>query len=103
MARAKGVPERRVKYHQAMRNALLPVLTIFMLNLGFIVSGAVVIEAVVRLPRDWQTALPVGDGSGLPGAAGDVPAHHPDRDRGQHRRRPVLPTVRSQGPGLRAR
>jgi peptide/nickel transport system permease protein len=50
MARAKGVPERLVKYRHAMRNALLPVLTIFMLNLGFIVSGAVVIETVFAYP-----------------------------------------------------
>jgi peptide/nickel transport system permease protein len=50
MARAKGVPERAVKYRHAMRNALLPVLTIFMLNLGFIVSGAVVIETVFAYP-----------------------------------------------------
>ncbi len=50
MARAKGVPERLVKYRHAMRNALLPVLTIFMLNLGFIFSGAVVIETVFAYP-----------------------------------------------------
>lgn len=50
MARAKGVPERLVKYRHAMRNALLPVLTIFMLNLGFMVSGAVVIETVFAYP-----------------------------------------------------
>lgn len=50
MARAKGVPERLVKYRHAMRNALLPVLTIFMLNLGFVFSGAVVIETVFAYP-----------------------------------------------------
>jgi peptide/nickel transport system permease protein len=46
MARAKGIPNRLVMYRHAMRNALLPVATVFMLNLGFIVGGATVTETV---------------------------------------------------------
>lgn len=49
-ARSKGVDERRVIYGHAMRNALLPVATVFMLNLGAIVSGATVIETVFSYP-----------------------------------------------------
>lgn len=49
-ARSKGVAERRVMYGHAMRNALLPVATVFMLNLGTIVSGATVIETVFSYP-----------------------------------------------------
>lgn len=49
-ARSKGVVERRVMYGHAMRNALLPVATVFMLNLGTIVSGATVIETVFSYP-----------------------------------------------------
>lgn len=49
-ARSKGVAERRVIYAHAMRNALLPVVTVFMLNLGTIVSGATVIETVFSYP-----------------------------------------------------
>lgn len=49
-ARSKGVAERRVIYGHAMRNALLPVVTVFMLNLGTIVSGATVIETVFSYP-----------------------------------------------------
>jgi peptide/nickel transport system permease protein len=49
-ARAKGVPERAVLRRHAVRNALLPVATVFMLNLGFIVSGATVIETVFSYP-----------------------------------------------------
>lgn len=49
-ARAKGVAERTVLYGHAMRNALLPVATVFMLNLGFITSGATVIETVFSYP-----------------------------------------------------
>lgn len=49
-ARSKGVVERRVMYGHAMRNALLPVATVFMLNLGTLVSGATVIETVYSYP-----------------------------------------------------
>lgn len=49
-ARAKGVAERRVMFAHAMRNALLPVFTVFMLNLGYIVSGATVVETVFSYP-----------------------------------------------------
>jgi peptide/nickel transport system permease protein len=49
-ARAKGVPEARVLRRHAVRNALLPVATVFMLNLGFVVSGATVVETVFSYP-----------------------------------------------------
>lgn len=50
LARAKGVPNRTVMYRHAMRNALLPVVTHFMLGLGFVVSGATVTETVFSFP-----------------------------------------------------
>jgi peptide/nickel transport system permease protein len=49
-ARAKGVAERFVLRRHAVRNALLPVATVFMLNLGFIVGGATVVETVFSYP-----------------------------------------------------
>ncbi|MGH2452328.1 MAG: ABC transporter permease [bacterium] len=49
-ARAKGMEERRVLFRHAIRNALLPVATVFMLNVGFVVSGATVIETVFSYP-----------------------------------------------------
>ena len=49
-ARAKGVAEIIVLRRHAVRNALLPVATVFMLNLGFIVGGATVIETVFSYP-----------------------------------------------------
>jgi peptide/nickel transport system permease protein len=49
-ARAKGVPDAGVLRRHAVRNALLPVATVFMLNLGFIVGGATVIETVFSYP-----------------------------------------------------
>lgn len=49
-ARAKGVSERQVLYKHALRNAMLPVFTVFMLNLGALVGGAAVIETVFSYP-----------------------------------------------------
>ncbi|MED1908927.1 ABC transporter permease [Cytobacillus firmus] len=50
MAKAKGVKEKVIKYKHAMRNALLPVATVFMLSLGFTLGGATVIETVFAYP-----------------------------------------------------
>lgn len=45
-ARAKGLPERLVVFKHALRNALLPVVTAFMVDLGQLLGGVTVIEAV---------------------------------------------------------
>lgn len=50
MARAKGCPTNRVVHRHALRNALLPVSTLFSLNLGFVLGGAVVVETVFSYP-----------------------------------------------------
>ncbi len=50
MARAKGVPPRRLATHHALRNALLPVATTLGLNVAVMLSGAVVIETVFAYP-----------------------------------------------------
>lgn len=50
MAKAKGIRDRVIKYRHAMRNALLPVATVFMLSLGFMLGGATVIETVFAYP-----------------------------------------------------
>jgi peptide/nickel transport system permease protein len=46
MARAKGLPNRRIMFDYAARNAMLPNLTGFAMSLGFVVSGAILIEYV---------------------------------------------------------
>lgn len=68
-ARAKGVPERTVFGKHALRNAILPVVTIAGLQFGSIVSGAVLVETVFNWPglgtlafqsilaRDYPTVL----------------------------------------------
>lgn len=49
-ARAKGLPARRVLWHHALRNALIPVLTILGLQFAFLLAGTIIIENVFYLP-----------------------------------------------------
>ncbi len=49
-ARAKGLPERRVILGHALRNALIPVVSLLGLQVAFLLSGTVIIEAVFGLP-----------------------------------------------------
>ena len=49
-ARAKGLGERIVVYKHALRNALIPVVTIVGLQMGELLAGAIVIENVFNLP-----------------------------------------------------
>jgi peptide/nickel transport system permease protein len=49
-ARAKGVSETRVILHHALRNALIPVLTVLGLTFALLVGGAIVTETVFGLP-----------------------------------------------------
>lgn len=49
-ARAKGLAERVVIYKHALRNALLPVVTLLGLELGYMLAGSVVLEEVFSRP-----------------------------------------------------
>ena len=49
-ARAKGAKERRVVWLHALRNALLPVVTMTGLQFGFLLGGSIVVEAVFSWP-----------------------------------------------------
>jgi peptide/nickel transport system permease protein len=49
-ARAKGLPTRRVVWRHAVRNALLPMVTLIALELGFIVGGALLVEVIFSWP-----------------------------------------------------
>jgi ABC-type dipeptide/oligopeptide/nickel transport system permease component len=56
-ARAKGLPEGRVMFVHALRNALLPVITVAGLQFGSLLSGAVIIENVFARPGLGTTLL----------------------------------------------
>jgi len=49
-ARAKGLSKRATLWHHALRNALIPVLTIIGLQFSFLMAGAIIIEQVFFLP-----------------------------------------------------
>jgi glutathione transport system permease protein len=49
-ARAKGLEEGRVLMKHALRNALIPVVTMIGLQFGFLLSGAIVVETVFSWP-----------------------------------------------------
>jgi peptide/nickel transport system permease protein len=49
-ARAKGIPERRVMLHHALRNGIMPMITVLGINLGFLIGNTVVVEKVFALP-----------------------------------------------------
>jgi peptide/nickel transport system permease protein len=50
MARAKGIRQWKIMWHYAGRNAIMPNLTGFGIALGFVVSGAVLVEYVFNYP-----------------------------------------------------
>jgi peptide/nickel transport system permease protein len=68
-ARAKGLDEHRVVFHHALRNALNPMITLFGLTLGSLLSGALVAEILFSWPglgriayealesRDWYLVM----------------------------------------------
>jgi ABC-type dipeptide/oligopeptide/nickel transport system permease component len=49
-ARAKGLPERTVVYRHALRNAMIPVLTVVGLQFGALLAGAIVTEKIFSWP-----------------------------------------------------
>lgn len=49
-ARAKGLPERTIIYRHALRNALLPTITVLAIDVGWLMGGIVVVESVFAYP-----------------------------------------------------
>jgi peptide/nickel transport system permease protein len=56
-ARAKGLRERGVVYRHALRNALIPIVTILGFEIGGLLSGAFIIETVFAYPGVGQLAI----------------------------------------------
>jgi peptide/nickel transport system permease protein len=50
MGRAKGLSNRKIMYQYAARNAFLPNLSGFAMSLGFVISGAILVEYVFNYP-----------------------------------------------------
>ena len=49
-ARAKGLPENTVVYNHALRNAMLPLITIFGLSIPGLIGGSVIAESIFAIP-----------------------------------------------------
>lgn len=49
-ARAKGMPDRTIRYRLALKNALLPIITVAGIEFGYMLGGAIIIEQVFSLP-----------------------------------------------------
>jgi ABC-type dipeptide/oligopeptide/nickel transport system permease component len=71
-ARAKGLPERLVVLHHALRNALIPVVTLIGLQIGFLLGGAVVTETVFSWPGVGRLAVGAILSSDFPMAQGTI-------------------------------
>ena len=50
MARSKGVPKRRVLFRHALRPSMFSVVTVFGINAGALIGGALVVESYFRIP-----------------------------------------------------
>ena len=56
-ARAKGLPERRVLIRHGLRNAVISMVSVLGVNIGFLVSGTLVVEQVFALPGIGQLMI----------------------------------------------
>ena len=73
-AKAKGLTTFRIIRDHALRNAMLPMVTLIAINLGFTVSGAIQVEAVFSWPGLGHPHRGRGQRARLPRAAGRIPA-----------------------------
>lgn len=56
-ARAKGLREKRVVFRHGLRAALTPIITVFGMDIGLLLGGAVITESVFSLPGIGQYAV----------------------------------------------
>ena len=96
-ARAKGLPERTVITKHGLRAALTPIVTIFGLDLGLLLGGAVLTESTFSLPGLGKYAIDAIATNDLPKVLGVVDARRVLRRRRQPDRRPALRRRRPAG------
>ena len=70
--RAKGASERRTIFRHALRNAMLPVVTIFGLDLGLLLGGAILTEATFGLRGVGQLSVDAAGALDVPLTSGVV-------------------------------
>ena len=98
-ARAKGLPERSVILKHALRNALIPVITLGALELGTLLSGAVLTEQVFTIPGLRQADRRRRVQPRLRGGAGRRAVHGDGVHRAEPARRHRVRRRQSADPG----
>lgn len=71
-ARAKGASDWRVTIHHALRNALIPVVTLVGLQIGFLLGGSIVTETMFAWPGVGRMAVGAITSSDFPLAQGAI-------------------------------
>jgi len=71
-ARAKGVAERTVLFRHALRNALIPIVTVAGIQLGQLLAGSIILESVFYLPGLGRLTLAAISARDLPVVQGVV-------------------------------
>jgi peptide/nickel transport system permease protein len=66
LARAKGLRESQVRRRHAVPNALLPIVSLSALNFGYVLSGAIAVEAIYSWPGIGQATLEAIRGPDFP-------------------------------------
>lgn len=71
-ARAKGITERKVVYAHALRNALIPIITVVGLQVGALLEGAILTEAVFAWPGIGRFMIDAINAKDFPVVQGSV-------------------------------
>ena len=65
-ARLKGLSRGTVLFRHALRNALMPVITIAALDIGYVLGGIIVVEEIFALPGIGRALIVAIEGRDLP-------------------------------------
>ena len=95
-AYAKGLPERHVVLAHALRNALIPVLTVIGISFAGLLGGAVVIETVFNIPGMGRLLVQSVARRDYPGRPGRGDDGRGDRSAGHAARRRAVRLRRSE-------
>lgn len=83
-AYSKGVKQKRVLFHHAFRNAMIPVITIIGGSVAALVGGNVILETIFNIPRHRQQPGHSAGTAGLPHGSGLCAGHVHLCHGGQH-------------------
>ena len=98
-ARAKGLSDTNVLWRHVTPNAMLPTVTLVMMNLGFVMTGAILAETIFNWPGLGLLSYDSMNNRDYPVHAGGLPAGERRRDRRQldGRHHVLLPRPKGEG------